>query len=151
MAAWPGQSRNRGQLQTGKSRSGRGFYQGGRRVLLMDVPGTEVVWAGESIEKFSRDVLEATFDTMSDRGLQMLQDKAPVDTGELRESCYCVVGNEGTRLLLVVGAEADHALYQELGTSRHAAQPFIRPTFDYLAATVPGILKRESQARGGGL
>jgi len=141
-------SRRRGQLQTGSSRSGRGFYYQNRRVLIMDTPGTEVVWAGEGIAQFSMDVLQAVFSTLSRRGLDMVRAKAPYRHGDLRDSCYAFVDREATRVLVVVGAEAKHALYQELGTSRHAAQPFIRPTFDYLAAQVGPALRAEAAARG---
>jgi Bacteriophage HK97-gp10, putative tail-component len=150
MAAWPGQkSRGRGQLRTGQSRSGRGFYYGGRRVLLMDAPGTEVVWAGESLVQFSDDVLEATFSTLAQRGLQYLQSITPVDTGELQDSDYVEIDDEGGRLRLTIGATAEHALFQELGTSRHGANPFIRPTFDWLSGVIGPTMRAESAARGG--
>lgn len=149
MAAWPGQtSRGRGQLLSGASRSGKGFYYGGRRVLLMDEPGTELVWAGEGVAQFSQDVLEATFETLSDRGLNYMQARTPVDTGELVASTYVDLFEGDGRVQMNIGATADHAIFQELGTSHHRAQPFIRPTLDYLKSIVMRTLQAESTARG---
>lgn len=150
MAAWPGMARNRGQLLTGDSRSGRGFYYGGRRVLLMDVPGTEVVWAGDGVAQFTEDVQEAAFSTLGRRGLQFMQSITPVDTGELRDSEYVEIFASGGRVQLQIGAQALHALFVELGTSTHSAQPFIRPTFDYLASVIGPTMQNEARARGGG-
>jgi HK97 gp10 family phage protein len=149
MSAWPGMtSKGRGQLLSGASRSGKGFYYGGRRVLLMDEPGTELVWAGDGVEQFAQDVLEDTFRTLSKRGLEYLRAGTPVDTGELEESDYVDLFEGDGRYQLNVGATSDHAIFQEVGTSRHAAQPFIRPTLDWLARLVMPTLKREASARG---
>lgn len=149
MSAWPGQtSKGRGQLYSGASRSGKGFYYGGTRVLIQDVPGTEVVWAGDGVTQFSDDVLEATFGTLSDRGLAYMQARTPVDTGELVDSEYVDLFEGDGRYQLNAGATAEHALFQELGTSHHAASPFIRPTLDWLARLVMPTLKREASARG---
>lgn len=149
MSAWPGmKSRGRGQLYTGASRSGRGFYYGGTRVLLMDVPGTELVWAGDGIVQFSEDVLEATLSTLSDRGLQYMQSITPVDTGELRDSEYVDLFHEVGRYQVNIGATAEHSVFQELGTSRHRAQPHIRPTLDWVASRIMPTLQAEAKARG---
>lgn len=149
MAAWPGMtSKGRGQLYSGASRSGKGFYYGGRRVLLLDIEGTELVWAGEGVAQFSQDVLEATFETLADRGLRYMQGRTPVDTGELVASTFVDLFEGAGRVQMNLGATADHALFQELGTSRHSAQPFIRPTLDYLKAIVMRTLQAEATARG---
>jgi HK97 gp10 family phage protein len=116
----------------------------------MDVPGTELAWAGEGVERFSEDVLEATFTTLSDRGLSFMQGLTPVDSGELRDSEYVQVYEEGGRVVMQIGAEAGHAIFVELGTSKMSAQPFIRPTFDWLQRQVPQTMRAESEARGGG-
>jgi HK97 gp10 family phage protein len=65
-------------------------------------------------------------------------------------STFVEIFEAAGRYQLNLGAEADHAIYQELGTSRHRAQPFIRPTLDMLAALVPRTLQAEANARGGG-
>lgn len=48
---------------------------------------------------------------------------APVDTGELRDSKF--VEKRGP--LWVVGFSAPYAVYQEYGTARMSAQPFLTP------------------------
>lgn len=146
MSAWPGQPR--GQIRSGASRSGRGFYYGGRRVLLFDAPGTEVEWAGQGVAQLSRDVLEATFTTLRDRGLGFMRSLTPVDTRELINSDYVEIFDDGGRVILQIGATAAHALFVELGTSTHRAQPFIRPTLDYLAGVIGPTLRAEAAARG---
>lgn len=47
----------------------------------------------------------------------------PVDTGELHDSIHTEVSDEG----MFVVADADHASHVELGTSKMAAQPYLRP------------------------
>lgn len=149
MSAWPGMSRARGQILTGDSRGGRGFYYGGRRVLLMDVPGTELVWAGEGVAQFTEDVQDATFSTLADRGLGYMRALTPVDTGQLRDAEYVLLYNERGRVLMQIGSEAEHTIFVEMGTSKMAAQPFIRPTFDWLVGQVGPVMRAESAARGG--
>lgn len=63
------------------------------------------------------------------------QDRAPVDTGELRDSIH--VEGSGQKAAVVV--DADHGVYVEYGTSRMGAQPFLWPSLEaerpvYLAA-----------------
>lgn len=57
-----------------------------------------------------------------ERGMKML---APVDTGALRDSIRHEV--EGTTVRAGPGREVDYALFVEFGTSRMAAQPYVRP------------------------
>jgi HK97 gp10 family phage protein len=49
-----------------------------------------------------------------------------VDTGYLQSTIYYKVNG----MLLEFGAIADYASYNEFGTSRMRAQPYIRPAFD---------------------
>jgi hypothetical protein len=51
----------------------------------------------------------------------------PVDTGELRDSKYVLIGD----LWVEVGFDSDHAAYVELGTRNMAAQPYLLPAFVY--------------------
>jgi len=138
-----------GQLLGGGSRSGRGFYYGGRRVLLMNEPGLLVEWAGDGVAQFSQDVLEATFKTLETRGLQYMQSITPVDSGDLQRSDFAELAVSQGRVLLTIGATEPYAMFVELGTSSHDAQPFIRPTFDYLASAVGPMMQAEAKARGG--
>lgn len=57
---------------------------------------------------------------------------APVDTGNLRASISTDItgdGNTGT-ITALIGPTADYGIYQELGTSRMAPQPYLGPAFD---------------------
>lgn len=47
----------------------------------------------------------------------------PVDEGDLQDSIHSEVSDEG----MFVVADADHALFVEQGTSKMAAQPYLRP------------------------
>lgn len=51
------------------------------------------------------------------------KENAPVASGELRDSIH--VEKDGAELSVV--ADADHAVFIELGTSKMAAQPFLGP------------------------
>lgn len=51
------------------------------------------------------------------------QRRAPFRTGRLRRS----IGSRRTADSVIIEATADYAAYVELGTSKMAAQPFLRP------------------------
>lgn len=55
---------------------------------------------------------------------------APVDTGRLRSSISWRLGSDGKGLFALVGTDVHYAPYVELGTSRMAAQPFLRPALE---------------------
>jgi HK97 gp10 family phage protein len=55
---------------------------------------------------------------------------APVETGELRDSIYSQPFSEGGVFGFEVGATAEHALFQEVGTIHHGPQPYLRPAFE---------------------
>lgn len=57
---------------------------------------------------------------------QDMIDLVPVDTGELRESIH--VEGDGDTVYVSVGT--DHWSYNEYGTSKMRAQPFIRPALN---------------------
>ncbi len=52
---------------------------------------------------------------------------APVDTGRLRASIVSALGEDGRGLFVDIGTDVTYAPYVELGTSRQAAQPYLRP------------------------
>ena len=62
--------------------------------------------------------------------------KAPVDTGELRDS----VGYEVESDAATIGATAKHAPYVELGTSKAPAQPFLETTVMDNVGTIEKII-----------
>lgn len=51
---------------------------------------------------------------------------APVDTGALKASIYTKLSG----LSAEIGASVEYAIYQELGTSKMAAHPFLIPSFE---------------------
>lgn len=63
--------------------------------------------------------------------------RCPVDTGRLRASLTTDVEREGkTTFVLKVGTNVEYASFVEYGTSRMAAQPFLRPAVDAKAKDV---------------
>lgn len=55
---------------------------------------------------------------------------APVDTGNLRSSIGTDVTDTGSSVAAEIGPTADYGLFQEVGTSRMAAQPYMGPALD---------------------
>ena len=63
--------------------------------------------------------------------------RCPVDTGRLRASLTTDVEREGkTTFVLKGGTNVEYASFVENGTSRMAAQPFLRPAVDAKAKDV---------------
>lgn len=54
-------------------------------------------------------------------------DPPAVDTGQLRASITHQLGTDSAGLFALVGSNLRKALWLELGTSRMAARPFLRP------------------------
>ena len=53
--------------------------------------------------------------------------QAPVDTGRLRASITTAAAGENS---VIVAPHVDYAMYQEFGTYKMAAQPFMKPGFE---------------------
>lgn len=56
--------------------------------------------------------------------------RSPVDTGRLRSSITHELGHSGTIIEAHIGTNVNYAIFQELGTSRMRAHPFLRPALD---------------------
>lgn len=70
--------------------------------------------------------------------------RAPVDTGNLRNSIFTTItgdGRSGT-MTAEVGPSAEYGIFQELGTSRMGPQPYLAPAFD---AVLPGLTEVVAQ------
>lgn len=63
------------------------------------------------------------------------KNRAPVDTGALKNSISTEVHRDGNTIRGEVGPTVHYAGYVELGTSQNRAQPYLRPATD---AVVPG-------------
>lgn len=60
----------------------------------------------------------------------------PVDTGRLRASItHSDVDRDGDAVKVRVGTNVEYAAYVELGTSRAAAQPYLRPALSAASTT----------------
>lgn len=62
---------------------------------------------------------------------------APVDTGRLRSSIGWTLIQDGGRLSALVGSNVAYAWYQEFGTSRMPAHPFLRPALASVLQLAP--------------
>jgi HK97 gp10 family phage protein len=98
-----------------------------RAKLVSKIPQVE--------KNLRRQVEEVVGDGAQDMAV-IARQLAPVDTGELRDS---IAAFRNTRLNWVVGAAATHARFVEYGTSRSAAQPYLRPAAE---AVKPRLMKR---------
>lgn len=56
--------------------------------------------------------------------------RCPVDTGRLRASIAEELGEDSRGLVEVIGTDVTYAPHVEYGTSRMAAQPYLRPALD---------------------
>lgn len=75
---------------------------------------------------------------------------APVDTGNLRASIGMETTGDGRTgsMRVAVGPTASYGSYVETGTSRMAAQPYLRPATD---RHMPGWMAALEKIAGGGL
>lgn len=143
----PYRYRGRGQFSTGTSRSGRGYTYAGRSVRINDGP-LRLTWNGPQVLQEVFNAVVEAFEQVSDEALNYMQSVVPVRTGNLRDSCFVNIRLDGTRLQVRIGASAYYAVYVELGTSRTPAQPYIRPTFDFVIRILPGVINNEVNRRG---
>ena len=65
--------------------------------------------------------------TVGQIGEASAKSHAPVKTGNLRRSITYEVGSTGRTQYARIGTNIFYALFQEVGTRFHAAQPFLRP------------------------
>ena len=78
-----------------------------------------------------------------DAGARIVETRAkvycPVDTGFLRNS---ILVDEVTPMLAVIAPHTEYAEHVEFGTSRMAAQPYMRPALDQHEAEIIGAVER---------
>ena len=68
------------------------------------------------------------------------QHRTPVDTGLLRASESRRVESHGDRVTGFVGTNTEYAAFQEFGTSKMAAQPFLTPALNGNKEEIKAIL-----------
>lgn len=67
---------------------------------------------------------------------------APVDTGRLRSSIIYTKEQRGTSRFVIVSANTNYAIFQELGTTRMRPQPYLRPGY---TQAMPRIMYQASR------
>ena len=97
----------------------------------------------DNTEEVSQGIVRAIDRALEEIGLAAegyAKRACPVDTGNLRNSITHAV--ESAEDSVYVGTGVEYAPYVELGTSRTAAQPFLRPAATEHGSTYRAILKR---------
>src|SRR4051812_40466588 len=62
------------------------------------------------------------------------KEKSPVDTGALQESIRMELSDSKSGPVAGVGSDLNYSVYQELGTRKMAAQPYLRPALEEVLA-----------------
>ena len=96
----------------------------------MSVTVTETDNSARCIDALS-DAVEEALGLIGDKAVEYAKGTVPVRTGNLRDSIDSTVTNEGgmqSAVIFVDYDRADYGEYVELGTSRQAAQPYLRPS-----------------------
>lgn len=104
-------------------------------------PNGEVMTGTDNSEEVSRNIVQAIDRALEEIGLAAegyAKRACPVDTGNLRNSITHAVEGDSA----YVGTDVEYAPYVEMGTSRTAAQPFLRPAATEHGSTYRSILKR---------
>jgi HK97 gp10 family phage protein len=141
--------RGKGQLTALYSRNdNKAFYYSGTRVLIQS-KDFQLNWYGPEVAAAVINGLVDAFNQLSDDALVYMKSIVPVDTGNLRDSCFATIQQDQAsgRMYLVIGAGMPYAIYVELGTVNTPSQPYIRPTFDYVMQKLPGIVREEVARR----
>lgn len=89
-----------------------------------------------SLEGLKKGVLETALNIKSEA-----KNLAPVDLGQLRNSID--LSKDENDLTLRVGSNVEYAVYQEYGTKRTAAQPFMRPAYEVVKEKSVEEVKKE--------
>lgn len=138
--------RGGGHFSAAQTRSGKSFVHAGRRVVVKG-KNFQLTWNGPVLEQVIQEALVAAFEQLSDDALDYMRSITPYKTGFLHDSNVVrVIVNNG-RLAIEIGNTAFYAVYVELGTIRNGAQPFMRPTFDFVKQQLPKIIRDEVSKR----
>lgn len=86
----------------------------------------ELKWYGDKAIKSVEDAISKALTASALVVEGTAKNLAPVDTGNLRNSITHEVEGPEAR----VGTNISYAIYQELGTSKMAAQPFLNPALE---------------------
>lgn len=86
----------------------------------------------------SSDEVMGVLTILAQGGEAAAKDHVAIDTGNLRRSITHEVFG-GSKPYARVGTNVFYAIYQEIGTRYHAAQPFLRPAMEAVRRLVRGI------------
>jgi HK97 gp10 family phage protein len=86
---------------------------------------------------------QAGLEQMGRVGVAAVKRRTPVDTGQLQDSYdYVVEGDE-----VLIGSDEEYAPHVELGTSKMAAQPHLRPGIEESTGQISTAYANELKAR----
>lgn len=106
-------------------------------------PNGEVMVGTDNTDEVSQGIVRAIDRALEEIGLAAegyAKKACPVDTGNLRNSITHTI--DSGEDAVYVGTNVEYAPYVELGTSRTAAQPFLRPAATKHGSTYRAILRR---------
>jgi HK97 gp10 family phage protein len=102
-------------------------------VFVPEPEGFNSLWResgpiGKALKKWAQDVQK------------LAKQFAPVDTGRLQESIGIAYGENPDGIYADIGTDVFYAGYQELGTSRNPAHPYLRPALAVVLQQIEGSL-----------
>lgn len=107
--------------------------------MKITVEGTDEVMA--MLDKFSAKIESGAQKGIA-KGAMLIADRAkalaPYDTGEL----YRSINSKAEGMSAEVGTNVEYAMYQEFGTYKMAAHPYLIPAMEESEAEVCGIMKK---------
>lgn len=104
-------------------------------------------WLGRQVLQRIENAGGRAAERVTDEAVAYAKSIAPVDTGELRDGIDSEVRETATGWTMVLFNAVEHAIFQEFGTSKMAAQPSLRPAAD---AVFPKYGQYVKDAVGGG-
>lgn len=84
-----------------------------------------IAWRGDAFRRQIEDEVAARLENAGAAGVQAARELVPVETGRTRDSIAATF--DRATLTLQIHADTKWAIFIELGTSRMAARPFLRP------------------------
>lgn len=103
----------------------------------------------DDIAPFIEAVTLQVADQIGQALVERARELVPVDTGALQASISYRVEQSGGQVHIIFGAYTDYAVWVELGSSRWAGQPFLRPAIDSIAQTIADRYAATFQAVSG--
>lgn len=89
------------------------------------MPNGSFVWRGDDVRRQIEGLVAARMQDAGEAGVEAARAQVPVKTGRTRASIQFTY--ERTSQTLRISAGTPWAVYVEMGTSRMAARPFLRP------------------------